>query len=44
MSKSLSGGNWKIPHRGNAQGKGQRHRFGKINLKLWATTTESAGR
>lgn len=41
MNNRLSEGDWKIPHRGNT---GERYRFVELNLKVWATAINSAGR
>lgn len=41
MNNRLSEGDWKIPHRGNT---GERYRFVELNLKVWATAVNSAGR
>lgn len=41
MNNRLSEGDWKIPHRGNT---GERNRFVELNLKVWATAVNSAGR
>lgn len=39
MSKSLSEGEWKIPHRRNAKVKAQ---ICEPNLKLWVTIVDSS--